>query len=107
MKIKKINKTAEDFAGFHPEDIPESAPRSLGTSAVDVSRLKNYFSRVDEAVALVNSHNSNYLKDVAYIFDFTKSGAYGVYIDKLSAAIKDKRLELELKDMEDTVENKI
>jgi len=105
MKIKKITKTAEDFAGFHPEQIPDEAPRSLGTSFVDVSRLKNYFSRVDEAVALVNSYNSSYLKDVAYVFDFTKSGAYGVYIDKLSEAIKERRLELELEDMGYQVES--
>jgi hypothetical protein len=100
MKFNKIEKTADDFGGFHPDLVPPDASSMIGMSgAVDASRLKSYFSRVDEAINLVNSYNSSLLKDIVYIFDFSNEGAYGVYIDKLSQVLKLNKQKVDLENM--------
>jgi hypothetical protein len=51
------------------------------------------FSRANDAIQLVNRYNSSLLSNVSFIFNFAKSGAYGVYLSALDRAIKTKVLQ--------------
>lgn len=85
-----------DFGGYFSGDVPDSAANMWGTSAVDASQIKSLFGKADEAIKLVNQFDSSLLSPVSFIFNFGKSGAYGVYLSELDRAIKTKALQKQL-----------
>lgn len=99
MQIIKIKKEAQDFQGYFTGDVPEYAINILGTPMVDASQIKSMFGKVDQAIDLVNRFDSSLLQNVSFIFNFSKSGAYGVYLPSLDRAIKNKALLRELEQM--------
>lgn len=99
MKIKKIIKEAQGFGGYYTGNIPEYGAQFLGTSAVDASQINSLFGKSSEAINLVNQFDSSLLLNISFIFNFAKSGAYGVYLSELDRAIKTKALQKKLEQM--------
>ncbi|MFW5879494.1 MAG: hypothetical protein ACOCUV_01585 [bacterium] len=99
MNIFKIKKKSQDFQGYFTGEVPDYAINILGTPMVDASQIKSMFSKVDDAINLVNRFDSSLLKDVSFIFNFSKSGAYGVYLPSLDWAIKNKALQKKMEQM--------
>ncbi len=91
-----VVKTAQDFGGYYAGNIPDYAVSNLGTSSVDASQVSSMFGKTNDAIKLVNQFNSSLLKNVSFIFNFSKSGAYGVYLSELDRAIKTKALQKKL-----------
>ena len=85
-----------DYEGYFSGDIPDSAASMIGTPSVDASQIKSMFGKADEAIKLVNQFDSSLLSPVSFIFNFGKSGAYGVYLSTLDRAIKTKALQKQL-----------
>ena len=85
-----------NFGGYFNEEVPDYAGSLIGTPSVDASQISSMFSGTNEAINLVNSYTSDALSNVAYIFNFSKGGAYGVYIPALDRAIKTKALKQQL-----------
>jgi len=92
----KIHKIAQDFQGFYSGAVPEQALGYLGTSAVDSSQVGAVFGKAGEAINLVNRFNGSLLLNISFIFNFSKGGAYGVYLSELDKAIKTKALKKQL-----------
>ena len=96
MKIFKISQTKiaqqEDFGGYFTGQVPDYAPQYIGTSSVEASQIAGSFGRANEALQLVNQFSGDVLKNIAFIFNFAKGGAYGVYVPALDRAIKTKAL---------------
>ena len=99
MQIIKLKKRAQDFQGYYGGDVPEYAADLLGTGSVDASQIKTMFSRVDDAIRLVNQFDSSLLGSISFIFNFSKGGAYGVYLPALDRAIKTKALTKKMESM--------
>jgi hypothetical protein len=95
MRIIKLNQS-QDYQGYFSGNIPEYAMGFVGTSSVDASQIKSTFNRVDEALSLVNQFNPSLLTNVAFIFNFSKGGAYGVFLPALDRAIKTQALKKQL-----------
>ena len=102
MKISKIEgkiiKTAQDFEGYFTGNIPDYATSFLGTPAVDASQINSMFGKSSEAINLVNQFDSSLLNNISFVFNFAKSGAYGVYLSELDRAIKTKALQKKLEE---------
>lgn len=96
---KQLSVTAQDFGGYYSGKVPDSVTGYLGTSSVDASQIQSAFNRVNDAIRLVNQFDSSLLNNVAFIFNFSKGGAYGVYLSELDRAIKTKELKKELEGM--------
>jgi len=95
MRIIKLTQS-QNYQGYFSGDIPEYAMGFVGTSSVDASQIKSTFTRVDEALSLVNQFNPSLLINVAFIFNFSKGGAYGVFLPALDRAIKTQALKKQL-----------
>ncbi|MFA5312536.1 MAG: hypothetical protein WC375_04335 [Methanomassiliicoccales archaeon] len=87
---------SQDFAGYFSGSIPEYGAGMLGSGTVDASQVKTMFSKTDDAIRLVNEFDSSLLANVSFIFNFTKGGAYGVYLSELDRVIKTQALKKEL-----------
>jgi len=94
--FRKLMGSAQDFEGYFSGEVPDWTGSLIGTPSVDASQISGMFSGTNEAISLVNSYTSDALKNVAYIFNFSKGGAYGVYIPELDKAIKTKALQKQL-----------
>lgn len=91
MKILRINKHAQnqqDFGGYFEGQVPDYAANLIGSPQVDASQVSSSFGRTNEALAMVNAYSSDALKNIAFVFNFSKGGAYGVYVPALDRAIK-------------------
>lgn len=86
-----------NISGFYSGNVPEFAANLIGTGNVDASQVITSFNKANEAVKLVNEFDSSFLRNIAYIFNFDKGGAYGVYLPGLDKAIKTQELEKRLK----------
>jgi len=93
---KKTYKFAQNFEGYFTGNVPDYATQFLGTTAVEASQIEAMFGKASEAVNLVNQFNSSLLYNISFIFNFAKSGAYGVYLSELDRAIKTKALQKKL-----------
>lgn len=95
-----LDKTSQsqDFGGYYSGNIPDPTAY-VGTSAVEASQIKAVFGGSDKAIQYVNEFNSELLKNVAFVFNFSKAGAYGVYLSELDRAIKTKVLQRRLEQM--------
>ena len=89
-------KTAQNFEGYFTGNVPDYATQFLGTSSVEASQIQSMFGKASEAVNLVNQFDSSLLYNISFIFNFAKSGAYGVYLGELDRAIKTKALQKKL-----------
>lgn len=98
MKIRKIKEAqqVQDTEGYFMGEVPDYAVNMLGGGSVDTSQISGAFSNVDDAIRLVNQFDGSLLANVSFIFNFTKEGAYGVYLSALDRAIKTKALERKL-----------
>jgi len=92
------------YEGYFNDNVPDYLGGMVGSSMVDASQLKSSFGRTDEAIQLVNQFNPSLLSNVAIIFNFSKGGAYGVYLPKLDRDIKLKALKKNLEGNGYTVE---
>ncbi len=92
----KIHKIGQDYQGFYSGDVPEQALGYLGTSVVDSSQVNAVFGKANEAINLVNRFNGSLLLNISFVFNFSKGGAYGVYLSELDRAIKTKALKKQL-----------
>jgi hypothetical protein len=99
MASNKQYKVAQDFQGYFSGNVPDYAAQMIGTSMVDASQVRAMFGRADDAIRLVNQFDSSLLLNVSFIFNFSKSGAYGVYLSSLDRAIKTKVLKKKLESM--------
>jgi len=95
---------SQDFGGYYSGSIPEYGASYIGTSMVDASQIKSLFNKTDYAIQLVNRFDSSLLSNVSFIFNFSKSGAYGVYLSELDRAIKTSALKKKLESIGYTVE---
>jgi hypothetical protein len=92
MKIEKPT----DFDGYFSGNIPEHAERFIGTSSVDASQIAGVFGGTNEAIQLVNKYSGDFLRNIAFVFNFSKGGAFGVYVPALDRAIKTNLLKKKL-----------
>jgi len=92
MKLYRVAQDNPDFEGFHSEEVPQEIVNLVGTGGTSASQITMLFPQADKSIQLVNEFDSSLLADIAYIFNFTKSGAYGVYLDALDKTIKTEEL---------------
>ena len=92
----KFKKTA-DYSDYYSGPLPEYGASMIGSSSVDASQISSSFGKTNEAISLVNQFNSSLLNNIAFIFNFSGKGAYGVYVPELDRAIKLRALEGEMK----------
>lgn len=90
---------AQDFGGYYSGQIPEYQGSYIGSPSVDISNVSSQFGDAQKSVDLVNRFDSSLLKNIVYMFNFSKSGVYGVYVPALDRAVKTKELEKRLKSM--------
>jgi len=88
----RMTKVSQNFEGYFTGTVPEYATQFLGTTSVEASQIESMFGKAHEAVNMVNRFNSSLLMNISFIFNFAKSGAYGVYLSALDRAIKTKAL---------------
>ena len=99
MKIVRLNKTSQDYGGYYSGDAPEYQGSHIGSSSVDISDISSQFGDAQKSVDLVNRFDASLLKNIVYMFNFAKSGVYGVYVPALDRAVKTKELEKRLRSM--------
>lgn len=97
MKIFKIAQSNQDFGGYYSGNVPDYAANLIGTPSVDASQISSAFGRSNEAIKMVNSFVPDALLNIAFIFNFSKGDAFGVYVPALDRAIKTKALTQQLK----------
>ena len=93
---KEQYRVAQNFDGFYSGNVPDYATNYLGTSSVEASQVEGAFGKAHEAINLVNRFDSSLLTNISFLFNFAKSGAYGVYLSALDRAIKTKALKQKL-----------
>jgi hypothetical protein len=72
----KIVKLSQDYTG----SFPETGMGYLGTSSVEASQIIAAFGKAPEAIRMVNEFNSNLLKNITFIYNYSGAGAYGIYL---------------------------
>lgn len=97
--ISKIAQANNLISQYYQGEIPEASKLQsfVGTPSVEASQIKGIFNGVDEAISLVNQFDSSLLVNVAFIYNFSGGGAYGVYIAALDEQIKNAELKNLLK----------
>lgn len=93
--VKAAQDTSQYYSGPIPD--PDSLEQYVGSSNVEASQIRSLFNGVDDALKLVNQFDSSLLTDVAFIYNFSSGGAYGVYMSALDEKIKDAKLKKVLK----------
>ena len=95
----RTTKTAQDVSQYYQGPIPnlDELEQYVGTPNVEASQLRGIFGGVDDAVRLVNQFDSSLLKNVAFVYNFSGGGAYGVYMSALDEKIKNEKLKKLLK----------
>jgi hypothetical protein len=99
MKIIRTKKTAQDYGGYYSGEAPNYQGSYIGSPSVDISNVSSQFGDAQKSVDLVNKFDSGLLKNIVYMFNFAKSGVYGVYVPALDRAVKTKELEKRLRTM--------
>jgi len=87
-KSKSKIVVAQDFEGFADKSVVDYGAGMVGSSSVDASQIKSFFGKTSDALSLVNQYSSGLLSNVSFIFNFSRGGAYGVYVSELDRAIK-------------------
>ena len=89
-------KTAQNYQGYYGGNIPDYAADYLGGPSVEASQIESMFGKAHEAINLVNRFDASLLRNISFIFNFAKNGAYGVYLSELDRAIKTSALKKKL-----------
>jgi hypothetical protein len=92
---RKIKTAQNYYQGQIPD--PDQLDQYVGTSGVEASQIRGIFGGVDEAISLVNQFDSSLLLNVAFIYNFSGGGAYGIYMPALDEQIKNSKLKKLLK----------
>ena len=92
MKLYNFAQSNADYEGYHGQDVPQEIVNLVGTGGTSASQITMLFPKADKSIQLVNEFDSSLLADIAYIFNFSKGGAYGVYLDSLDKTIKTEEL---------------
>jgi len=95
----KLLSVAQNYSEYYSGDIPGYEGSHIGSPSVDVSNLSSQFGDAQKSVDLVNQFDSSLLTNIVYMFNFSKSGVYGVYIPSLDREVKTKELEKRLVSM--------
>ena len=95
----KTTKIAQDTSQYYngPLPSPDQLDQYVGTSSVEASQIRGIFGGVDDAINLVNQFDSSLLRNVAFIYNISGGGAYGVYMSALDEKIKNEELKKLLK----------
>ena len=94
-----VEKRGQDTSQYYSGPLPDASQldQYVGTSSLDASQIKAIFGGVDEALSLVNQFDASLLLNVAFIYNVTGGGAYGVYMSALDEKIKNEELKKLLK----------
>ena len=97
--VKQLQKRGQDVSQYYSGPLPDASQlqQYVGTSSLDASQIKAIFGGVDDALSLVNQFDSSLLLNVAFIYNFSGGGAYGVYMSALDEKIKNEELKKLLK----------
>jgi len=76
-----------DFEGYYSGDIGK-----LDTQGLNASEISSAFNRANDAVQLAQSYPGGGLENVNYIFNYSKSGSYGIYVPELERAQRTEKL---------------
>jgi len=79
--MKIIRLAQQDFDGYFTGNVEK-----LNTPSLNTSEIQSAFNRANDAIQLAQSYPGGALQDINYIFNYSKSGSYGVYIPKLERA---------------------
>ena len=95
----KTERTAQDYGGYYSGEAPEYQGSLIGSPSVDLSQLSSMFGDAQKSVDLVNQFDASLLKNIVYLFNFSKSGVYGVYVPALDREVKTQELRKRLEAM--------
>jgi len=98
-RFTKVSQMNASISDYYQGPMPDASQLDsyVGTPNVDASQIRGIFGGVDEAISLVNQFDSSMLVDVAFIYNFSGGGAYGVYMSALDEEIKNAKLKNILK----------
>lgn len=93
-RFTRIGQMQASISDYYQGPIPNPSQLDsfVGTSGVEASQIRSIFGGVDDAISLVNQFDSSLLSDVAFIYNFSGGGAYGVYMSALDEQIKNVKL---------------
>jgi len=94
-KLKRLF-AQNNYEGYFSGEVPEWAASLLGTTQVEASQIYSTFGRANESVQLVSKFAPDFLRSIAFIFNFSKGGAYGVFIPELDRVTKTNALKKQL-----------
>jgi hypothetical protein len=90
---------SQDYGGYYSGAAPEYQGSLIGSPNVDLTNLSGQFGDAQKSVDLVNRFDPNLLQNIVYMFNFSKSGVYGVYVPALDREVKTKELQKRLEQM--------
>ena len=92
MQLIRLAQSKQDFEGYFQGQVPDYAAGLIGTPSVDASQVQSAFGNTNAALKMVNAFSADTLTNIAFVFNFSKGGAYGVYVPALDRAIKAQEL---------------
>ena len=95
----RLIRTSQNYSDYYSGDVPNYEGSYIGSPSVDISTISSQFGDAQKSVDLVNKFDSSLLTNIVYMFNFSKSGVYGVYVPALDRAVKTKELEKRLRNM--------
>jgi len=63
---------AQNYEGYFSGEVPSNAASLLGTTQVEASQIYSSFGRANESVQLVGKFAPDFLRSIAFIFNFSK-----------------------------------
>jgi len=69
---------------------------NIGSAAVDFSELRGNFGNVDQAISFVQRFAPQLLQSVAYIYNYSEGGSFGMFDPSLNASIHVERVRQEM-----------
>jgi hypothetical protein len=97
--IAELMKEADTSDSWYsgPLPSPEQVEPYIGGPSVDAGQIKSMFPGVDEAIQLVNQFDSSLLSNIAFIYNFSSGGAFGVYLSALDEKIRKEHVKKEMR----------
>lgn len=72
---------------------------NIGTPSVDYRELRGSFSNVDQAIRYVQRYAPQLLNNIAYIYNYSGDGSFGVFEPSLNASIHVERVRQEMESL--------
>ena len=85
--MKIIRLAQGDSEGYFTGDVGK-----LNTQGLNTSEIQSAFNRANDAIQLAQSYPGGALQNINYIFNYSKSGSYGVYVPELERAQRTEEL---------------